>query len=407
MKNLLHDLYADVCDLFKVPATPFLGSALLALAVIILMIGGTHWGVFGGLRYLGDAINRGFGLGRDLGFVEPLSPMMRQPFLISDGMIILGAMASSLISGHFRLLRPPPAEYWTGAWGGILMGLGASLAGGCTVGGFFIPLTFFSPSGWIMLLGLMLGSALGVRLLLWAMDVFPWGKAPPSPGVTQRWHSWVGWFMISVIMVWGIFLYRNGDTFGTLGLTVMTALFLGIVLQRTRLCFSKAIREPFMTGDGQHAKAIMLLIALVTPPAAMLLNKGFLAPYGSIPPSFWLGSLTGGVLFGVGMVFAGGCATSTLWRLGEGNLKMVSTLFFFCWSGSVSSALLAKSGWTERSYDLDFLNAIPAVTKLGFQAWLPDLTWGWGISLLITYGILLLWYALIRYNERTERFTVF
>ncbi|MBF0147734.1 MAG: YeeE/YedE family protein [Magnetococcales bacterium] len=406
----LHHLHDDLRRLFQTPVSPFLGAALLALAVITLMAGGTHWGVFGGLRTLGDGINHLFGLNLLLGLPDaPFSPL-HQPILISDVALIVGAMSAALIAGNHRLIRPPPMEYLSGAFGGILMGLGAAMAGGCTVGGFFTPLTFFSPSGWMMGIGLMAGAAIGIRLLLWAMEHLPWGKAPVPLGQNERWKTIaprLGWTLLALTLSCGMILYRQKEAYGTLGLTLLVALFIGIILQRSRLCFSKAIREPFMTADGQHAKAVMLLLALVTPAAALLLQQGILTPYTVIPPRFWLGSLLGGICFGIGMVFAGGCATSTLWRLAEGNLKMLSTLFFFSWSGSVSHALLTHAGWNERRYDLDFLDAIPAITDLGYQAFLPDLTPGWGMTLAITYGMLLAWYLLVRDNERSERFTVF
>jgi hypothetical protein len=31
---------------------------------------------------------------------------------------------------------------------------------------------------------------------------------------------------------------------------------------------------------------------------------------------------------------------------------------------------------------------------------------GWGLTLLMSAGLLLLWYALVRYNESTEKFTL-
>ena len=42
--------------------------------------------------------------------------------------------------------------------------------------------------------------------------------------------------------------------------------------------------------------------------------------------------------------------------------------------------------------------------NIGSQAYLPAMLSGWGIALLISGGLLLLWYALLRYNESTEIF---
>ena len=46
------------------------------------------------------------------------------------------------------------------------------------------------------------------------------------------------------------------------------------------------------------------------------------------------------------------------------------------------------------------------MTNVGFQAFLPDMIGGWGLTLLLCGGLLLLWYALVRYNESSEKFTL-
>jgi hypothetical protein len=57
---------------------------------------------------------------------------------------------------------------------------------------------------------------------------------------------------------------------------------------------------------------------------------------------------------------------------------------------------------TTVDVDLDGLE----FTRVGIQAYLPDLLGGWEWTLLAGFGILLLWYMLVRYNESTEKFTV-
>jgi hypothetical protein len=46
------------------------------------------------------------------------------------------------------------------------------------------------------------------------------------------------------------------------------------------------------------------------------------------------------------------------------------------------------------------------MTRVGFQAYLPEMLGSWGWALLIGGGLLLGWYALVRYNETTEKFTL-
>jgi uncharacterized membrane protein (UPF0136 family) len=46
------------------------------------------------------------------------------------------------------------------------------------------------------------------------------------------------------------------------------------------------------------------------------------------------------------------------------------------------------------------------MTKVGFQAYLPEMWGSWGLTLAAGGALLLIWYALVRYNESTEKFTL-
>lgn len=103
------------------------------------------------------------------------------------------------------------------------------------------------------------------------------------------------------------------------------------------------------------------------------------------------------------MIFAGGCASGSLWRMGEGHLKLWVAMFFFAWMGSTVGAILKKTGIT--SVDPDNMETFE-VTAVGYQAYWPEIIPGWGWTLLVGGALLLAWYAFVRYNESTEKFTV-
>jgi uncharacterized membrane protein YedE/YeeE len=88
-----------------------------------------------------------------------------------------------------------------------------------------------------------------------------------------------------------------------------------------------------MTAEGDMTKAVILALAIGMPIAALLFQKKVIDPYLAIPATFWIGSLLGGLIFGIGMVFAGGCASGSLWRMGEGHIKLWVTMFFFLLDG--------------------------------------------------------------------------
>ncbi len=402
-------LKADYESVFVEEWSPYFGAVLLVIIMAVLMGSGLFWGVFGGLKLWGDYFNNLIGLGPMLGVKSELdSPLMHRISLM-DITLVLGAFCAAMLSQQFRISRPPNLEFVWGALGGALMGIGATFAGGCTTGGFFIPLTFSSPSGWVMWVGLLIGAIIGLKLLLWTMENITWGTSAPAikPVKFKGAYPWIGALVMAGILVWAISWWGSDNKMEVQrAILVLAGFAIGFVLHRSRFCFSRVFREPFMTGEGEMTKAMILALALGAPVGAVLLAKGTIDPYLAVPTRFWIGSLIGGLTFGIGMIFAGGCASGSLWRVGEGHLKLVVAVFFFGWAGSITSGVLGKLGLTNAEYDMDFMDGMAEVSPLGFQAYMPDLLGGWGWALLVSFVLLLVWYLFVRYNESTDKFTV-
>ena len=403
-------LKADYESVFVEEWSPYFGAVLLVIIMAVLMGSGLFWGVFGGLKLWGDYFNNMIGLGPLLGVKAELeSPLMHRISLM-DITLVLGAFCAAMLSQQFRISRPPNLEFVWGALGGTLMGVGATFAGGCTTGGFFIPLTFSSPSGWVMWAGLLIGAIVGLKLLLWTMENITWGTSAPAikPAKFKGVYPWIGALVLVGILIWAVSWWGSDNKMEVQrAILVLAGFAIGFVLHRSRFCFSRVFREPFMTGEGEMTKAMILALALGAPVGAVLLAKGTIDPYLAVPTRFWIGSLIGGLTFGIGMIFAGGCASGSLWRVGEGHLKLVVAVFFFGWAGSITSGILGKLGLSAAEYDLEFMDGMAEVSPLGFQAFMPDLLGGWGWALLVTFGFLLVWYLFVRYNESTDKFTVF
>lgn len=100
-------------------------------------------------------------------------------------------------------------------------------------------------------------------------------------------------------------------------LGLITGLAFGAILQRGRVCFNSAFRDLYLMKDNFLFKAVMFAIALE------MLAFPLMAQFGWIQltpkPLNWLGNIIGGMIFGMGMVLAGGCASGTTYRVGEGN----------------------------------------------------------------------------------------
>jgi uncharacterized membrane protein YedE/YeeE len=400
----------DYQAVFVKPWSAYTGAILLVIIMAVLMGSGLFWGVFGGIKLWGDHLNNAIGLGSVLGIKDQLeSPLMHRISLL-DITLLMGAFSAAMLSRQFHINRPPLLEYIWAAVGGTLMGIGATLAGGCTTGGFFVPLTFSSASGWVMWAGLLIGAVFGLKLLLWTMENITWGSTAPAyrQARLKKWYPWFGVLVAVFILFWAVNWWNSGeDREAVRALLIVAGFGIGFVLQRSRFCLSRVFREPFMTAEGEMTKALILAVALATPVGAALIAYGTIDPYLAIPARFWLGSALGGLVFGIGMVFAGGCASGSLWRVGEGHLKLVVAVIFFAWAGSTANAILGDFGLLAVDIDIDFLDGIAEMTGLGFQAFMPHLLGGWGNSLLLTYVLLGLWYIFIRYNESTSKFTVF
>ncbi len=388
----------------------YTGAVLLVVLMAVLMASGLFWGVFGGIKLWGDYLNNAIGLGPVLGIQTELeSPLMHRISLMNIT-LVLGAFCAALLSRRFHINRPPLLEYIWAAAGGSLMGVGATLAGGCTTGGFFVPLTFSSSAGWAMWVGLLVGALIGLKLLLWTLENITWGMSPVAvlPAPLKKWYPWFGVLVALGILIWAINWWNSEEDKKTVRALLIVAGFgIGFVLNRSRFCLSRVFREPFMTAEGEMTKALILAVALGAPVVAVLISAGTIDPYLAIPARFWTGSALGGLIFGIGMVFAGGCASGSLWRVGEGHLKLFAAVLFFAWSGSTTNAVLGKFGLLSADIDIDFLDGMAEISGLGYQAFMPDLLGGWGSALLLTYVLLIVWYAFIRYNESTSKFTVF
>jgi len=79
--------------------------------------------------------------------------------------LVAGSLLAALAAGEFRLRGAKPRPLAQAAVGGVLMGFGAMLGLGCTVGTFLSGIMAYSLHGWLFAGGLMAGAWLGVKIL--------------------------------------------------------------------------------------------------------------------------------------------------------------------------------------------------------------------------------------------------
>jgi hypothetical protein len=113
----------------------------------------------------------------------------------------------------------------------------------------------------------------------------------------------------------------RGDMYPTVVLThLFLGVGLGIVMHRSDFCIAGAFRDIFLTRDFFRLRALLLLVSAISVLVYLGRTTGLITSY---PPSFFgapsLLNLAAGIIFGIGMVLAGGCITGTLYKMGTGN----------------------------------------------------------------------------------------
>jgi uncharacterized membrane protein YedE/YeeE len=188
----------------------------------------------------------------------------------------------------------------------------------------------------------------------------------------------------AVLILAGSRLDPEFGIFGVLGLGF------GVVLQRSRFCFTAAFRDLFQFRSGRTMKGVIVGMAVATAGFGAhmynLLPNPFLGPVApeahATPVSLAL--IVGGVLFGLGMVLAGGCVSGSLYRIGEGYVASWVSL-----GGLLTGLLLASYHWNW--WWEHFIRAAPVI-------WFPRY-FGYGGAVALTLVGLLGAYVIVLWIE--------
>jgi uncharacterized membrane protein YedE/YeeE len=370
---------------------PVWGAALMVATInVFLFAFDRPWTASDGLRNWGDWVLTGLGVASR---TDLIAPWLYSGSLLNLG-VLLGGLVAALLSREFAVRVPPRGELIKGVGGGLLMGLGAVLAFGCNVGGFFSAVSALSLSGFGMMLGLGLGAFLGLRYLLWEMAHRPaWSSGAarvygaPAGGARSR-QPWVG-LALGLALLALPFVYARGG-YHAQGIFLLFGIGFGVVFQRSRFCLVRAFREPFMTGDAEHTRAAALALAVSMLGFAILKFTDLKDRSDWVFAAAGVGGLAGGTLFGVGMTLAGGCGAGSIWRAGEGQVKLWAALAGFALGASLTRVALVQAG---------------ALAKLGWAVFLPSVL-GWGAAVVLTLAVLLAWALLATWNEDARVVTV-
>ncbi|MBE0661869.1 MAG: YeeE/YedE family protein [Bacteroidales bacterium] len=379
----------------------WVGGITLGLLNIILFSVHSPWGASGGINNWGENIYKVLGFSA---YSEAASTGTSL-FGMLCIMLVLGSFLGALFSKEFAFRIPPKGEMVKGFIGGGLMALGATIGLGCTIGSFFSGVPALSGGALIFTIGLFVGVILALKYLMWEMEHYPQFSSGKSytlfavkPG-KGSWQVYIGWILFAAVLLLA-WWYSSFNPIMTW--FVIIGLFMGLICQRSRFCIVKAFRDPFMTGESDGSVGVMagLIITLIGFTAIKYFGIGISGAelrareMAWVFPHFWGRALLGGFIFGLGMTVAGGCAVGTLWRVGEGQVKL--------WLAALGFVLLSP---LSNRYIVPTVNDL-FPQELRYRSFLPDYI-GYPGAVALVIGIILLWYWFVKWNEKTGKFTAY
>ncbi|MDR3494977.1 MAG: YeeE/YedE thiosulfate transporter family protein [Ancalomicrobiaceae bacterium] len=372
-------------SVFVQPWSYITGGVLLAVvASALLQSTGSVWGVTTALTYWGawawglvggDPHSWAYfhEVSHGLAFNKPGLNILNHAGSVVDLGLIFGALASALLASQFKIKAIKSGRQATAAiLGGLLMGFGARLSFGCNIGALFSGLPSMSLHGWVFMLFIFIGAIIGSKLLVTLFIGAPKlstsapaatvaaaatvaSPAPAGGGIKriQRTRAAkkenVIQFPLGVALVIGLaivgVIYGNVMHSPVLAATWGIGIAFGFILQRSRFCFTAAMRDPVLTGGTNLTKAVVVALAVSTALIAAA-QIGAYVKGGSMDAAMKVGGFgpvgiwtaVGATLFGMGAVISGGCASGTLMRVGEGFLQQWLVLPFFCIGGAIGAA---------------------------------------------------------------------
>ncbi|MCW5199629.1 YeeE/YedE family protein [Desulfobulbus sp. F1] len=394
----IRSLYKQVCETeWEANIT----GVIIALLSILMMVWWRPWGAVGAIRNWGDWILYGLHLYSE----APKSPLFDSGSVIGLG-FLGGAFLSAFVAGQFAFRFPPYREAVKGAIAGILMGVGSTLAGGCNVGGMYNALGNLAANGFSMWLGIVAGVILGLWLLYKEMEHISWGSngawTVELPRIVQTLLGLATLLALIAGARWYSGYAGEGDVkyIASLSGVLLLAAGLGYSMHRGRWCMIQGFREPHMTGDCTLAKSVALSIFILAIGGAVVKyavpmrfeGAPLLDPAYYVRGTFGWGGVVGGFLFGLGGMLAGGCGSGTLWRVGEGQLKLWIVVPFFGIANSLMDKLFKAYEFEKNGY-------------LGRKIFMPEVM-GYGWTLGIIAFMMALWYVVVTWNEDSNKLIV-
>lgn len=273
---------------------------------------------------------------------------------------VLGAFASAMAFREFRARggSSPLIRFLLGAF----VMIGALVFLGCPVRA-LLRLTGGDLNGITALAGVVVGAAIGVLFL----------KNGFNLGRSTKTHVAAGWAM--PLLLFGVLLLaiftpgfifasenRPGAMHAALWISLVVGLFVGVLAQRTRMCFVGGWRDLMMVRDTYLFSGIAAFFigALIVNAALGYIDWGFVGQPVAHDNHLW--NFLGMALVGLAATLLGGCPLRQLILSGEGDTDAGVTVL-----GLIVGAAIAHNFFTTASPNGIGDNSVVAViVGLGF-----------------------------------------
>ncbi|WP_417332389.1 selenium metabolism membrane protein YedE/FdhT [Halarcobacter sp.] len=366
--------------------------ALGILSAYYFGLTGTYWAVTGEFTRWGGHVLEAFGVDLSTWGYYKIMNMDGNIFTRIDGVMIIGMFAGCIAAafwGNNVKLRMPASNIriFQALIGGIIAGFGARLGMGCNLASFFTGIPQFTFHAWMFTIAMIVGVYLGAKfsLLPFFQSKIRLQKVSCTKPLEKNESKvkslfTLGSFIFIAIIIWALYLiFAQGST--KLGMAMLFGSAFGLAIAKAQICFTSAFRDIFTTGRSELAKAIVIGMAVAT------LGVFSYIMIGQPPKIMWAGpnAIIGGILFGFGIVLAGGCECGWMYRAVEGQIH-----FWVVGIGNVIGATLLAFVWDDLS--LELATSWPKINLL-------EVFGNYG-GLFLNYGLLILLFALILVLEK-------
>lgn len=384
--------------IFREYWNPYIAISIAGLiSAVYFGITGTVWAVTGEFTRFGGHILQWFGVDLSQWAYFKMIGMNGTPMDRTDGWIVIGmligALITVLLSNNFKIRIPKQRRRLVqGFIGGIIAGFGARLALGCNLAAFFTGVPQFSFHSWIFMFATAVGTYFGVKVVNTR-----WWRGKPNfqkgslksvvtdhtqrPNIQPILGSLIAFAYIAIV----VYFFMVGKPL--LATACIAGAMFGILIERGQICFTSAFRDLWISGRAVMSKAIAVGMIISVVVTFFYIQSGAVALIKVAAPS----TLIGGLLFGFGIVLAGGCETGMMYRAMEGQV-----LFWIVGLGNIVGASILAYGWDHLGIFTTLAQGWPKVNLIEL--------WGPAGALIGTIAMLLVWFFLSHWWESRYRY---